>query len=451
MPSDDSGARTGGRATVIGIGAALVLIVVAVTVPLAAGWDVATRAARSADDRAVAPLHGLWVPHVGLATAVAVLLAILAWRYADRLAGSLSWAALLPATFGAATAWMLALALVDGPTGISRVLGNPYEYLRTAREVDDIGMLLTTYISRIPLAADDNWVTHVAGHPPGMLLFFVALVRMGLGADATAGVVVTLIAATLPAAVLTTLRLLGVESVARRAAPFLVFTPAAVFLSVSADAVIATVGAWGVAALAAAATRPRVLGSVGWAAVAGVILGATVMMSYGMLLLGVVALAVLARTGRWLALPVAVAAAAGVVLVFASGGFAVWEAYPVLAERYADGIASRRPYAYWVWGNLAAFAICAGPVLGGALGAAAVSERARRDRVALWLIAAGAVMVLLADLSGMSKAEVERIWLPFVPWVTLAFAYVPVAWRSRLLAAQLIWALLVQHLLYTVW
>ena len=31
-------------------------------------------------------------------------------------------------------------------------------------------------------------------------------------------------------------------------------------------------------------------------------------------------------------------------------------------------------------------------------------------------------VVALADLSGMSKAEVERIWLPFVPWAVLATA-----------------------------
>ena len=34
--------------------------------------------------------------------------------------------------------------------------------------------------------------------------------------------------------------------------------------------------------------------------------------------------------------------------------------------------------------------------------------------------------VVLADLSGMSKAEVERIWLPFLPWVMLATAALPV-------------------------
>ena len=57
--------------------------------------------------------------------------------------------------------------------------------------------------------------------------------------------------------------------------------------------------------------------------------------------------------------------------------------------------------------------------------------------------------MLLADLSGMSKAEVERIWLPFAVWTCLACAELP---RPRWwLAAQAVLALLVNHLLLTVW
>jgi methylthioxylose transferase len=60
-------------------------------------------------------------------------------------------------------------------------------------------------------------------------------------------------------------------------------------------------------------------------------------------------------------------------------------------------------------------------------------------------------MVLVADLSQMSKAEVERIWLPFVPWVLLACALLPERWRRRGLVLQVVLALLVQHLLLTGW
>jgi hypothetical protein len=51
----------------------------------------------------------------------------------------------------------------------------------------------------------------------------------------------------------------------------------------------------------------------------------------------------------------------------------------------------------------------------------------------------------------MSKAEVERIWLPFVPWLTLSLALLPGGWRRWGLALQVVAALLVQHLLYTSW
>jgi methylthioxylose transferase len=51
----------------------------------------------------------------------------------------------------------------------------------------------------------------------------------------------------------------------------------------------------------------------------------------------------------------------------------------------------------------------------------------------------------------MSKAEVERIWLPFVPWLLLATVCLPARWQRPALAAQVVTALLVQHLVVTNW
>src|SRR3954447_15217811 len=96
-------------------------------------WDVAARAPRNASPHEVPPLHGLWRPKLfGPGTLPAVLLAVLGWRYAAGLAERLPWRGLLAASYGASLAWLLCLALVDGTSGLSRVLGNPYEYLRTA-------------------------------------------------------------------------------------------------------------------------------------------------------------------------------------------------------------------------------------------------------------------------------------------------------------------------------
>jgi hypothetical protein len=284
------------------------------------------------------------------------------------------------------------------------------------------------------------------------VLLFVGLGRIGLGGDLAAGLSVTVVAATTPVAVLVALRLLGAESAARRAAPFLGLGPAAVFTAVSADAAFTAFAAWGLAALAVAATRGG-WGSVVWAAVAGLLLGWCALLSYGLPLLGFLVVAVLAAARAWCPLPVAVAAALAVVLGFAAAGFAWWEAWPVLHERYWDGIAADRPAAYWLWGNLAALVLAAGPVLGAALvaGLARPLRACGADRGVLLLAGAAAAAVLVADLSRMSKGEVERIWLPFVPWLLVATALLPDRWLRPALAMQLVTALVVQHLLYTSW
>jgi len=437
------------RAAWLGLLLTVVVLLVGFGAPHWMDWDVAPRAPRNASPHEVPPLHGLWRPTLfGPGTVPAVLLALLGWRCAAGLAERLSWRGLLLASYAASLAWLFSLALVDGTKGLSRVLGNPYEYLRTAREVGDVGVLLDTYVSRIPYSAEDNWPTHVAGHPPGTLLFFVGLVKVGLGGDLAAGVVVTVLAASTAVAVLVTLRALGAEGLARRAAPFLVLTPAAVFMAVSADALIGAVVAWGLACLALSTRRLR------WAVPAGLLLGAAVMMSYGMPLMGLVALGVLVAGRAWKPLPVAAAAALAVVLTFAVAGFQWWDAYPVLRERYGDGIAKDRPQAYWWYGDLACLAVSAGPLLLSGLaaaGATAVSSARRTARVALLLAGSAVLVVALADASGMSKAEVERIWLPFVPWLTISCALLPQRWRRWGLGLQVLTALVVQHLFYTAW
>ena len=60
-------------------------------------------------------------------------------------------------------------------------------------------------------------------------------------------------------------------------------------------------------------------------------------------------------------------------------------------------------------------------------------------------------MVAAADASQMSKGEVERIWLPFVPWLLITCALLPERWRRWGLAVQVVLALAVQHLLFTGW
>ncbi len=346
-----------------GLTISVALMVVAMAVPAIFGWDVHVRY--------FPPLHAEWEPRYGPGTLPAIVVAGVSLVYARRVAATASWRNLLAGAYGLGVAWMVSLATVDGWGGIGDILETDYEYLRTARtitSVADVSTMLHGYVDRILSSHPDNWPVHVAGHPPGAVLFFVALVAIGLGGGLAAGWVVLLIAATTPLAVLTTLRVLGAEAQAQDAAPFLVVGPAAIWMAVSADAMFAAVGAWGLACLAIAATRDAARAAVGWSLLAGLLLGYCVMLSYGLPALGILALAVLlvARNAR--PLPWAAVMAFAVVLTFAAAGFSWWEAFPVLRERYYDGVASNRPMVYWSWGSLAALSFSAGPVVGSAVG-----------------------------------------------------------------------------------
>jgi hypothetical protein len=67
------------------------------------------------------------------------------------------------------------------------------------------------------------------------------------------------------------------------------------------------------------------------------------------------------------------------------------------------------------------------------------------------LCAAAAIAVLVADLSGLSKAEVERIWLPFAVWLMPGTGLLPARQARWWLAAQAALALGINHLLFTWW
>ena len=139
------------------------------------------------------------------------------------------------------------------------------------------------------------------------------------------------------------------------------------------------------------------------------------------------------------------------MLAYVPFGYVWWEALPVLRERYWDGVASNRPPEYWMWGNLAALAFSAGPLAFAGVAHTLVGWREPAQRVVTWLVAGGVAMVVAADLSQMSRAEVERIWLPFVPWLLVGCALLPERWRRPGLGLQVFVALLSQHLLFTGW
>src|SRR4029079_14301489 len=83
------------------------------------------------------------------------------------------------------------------------------------------------------------------------------------------------------------------------AAPFLVIGPAAIWQCVSADAMFDAWAAWGTCALALAAAESTLWRSIGWSVVAGLLLGWCVMNTYGLPLLGLLAVAVLVVARSW--------------------------------------------------------------------------------------------------------------------------------------------------------
>jgi methylthioxylose transferase len=435
------------RASWAGLAIAVLLVSAAVIVPPLRHWKVQ---ASLHTLRPFAPLAGWVDPRVGPGTPFALLVAAMGVCWGFAAARRLDWRPLLVTTYAVTCTWTLSLAFVDGTSGLTREIVNRNEYLLTARQVHDVHGLLQGFVARIPAGVPDSWPTHVAGHPPGAVLFFVGLVHVGLGSAFGAALAVTLLGCTTPVAVLVALRRLGAEDVGRRVAPFLVLAPAAIWVGVSADGVFAAVAAWGLVAVACAATSGRRGAAVAWALLGGLLLGCCLLLSYGLLLLAPLVLAVLLVARRWSPLPAIAVGTALPVLVFAALGFRLWSAYPVLNDRYWAGIAAGRPATYWFWGDLAALVISAGPALGAGLGSLVASGR-RSPRVVRILVAAAVASILLADASRMSKAEVERIWLPFVPWLLLATTCLPERWRRPVLALQVAVALLVQHLVLTNW
>jgi len=407
--------------------------------------------------RVAAPLFARWLPHVGPGTPVVLLLAAGVVWHGPSLARALPWRWLLGAGYATSVAWTTGLAMVDGwQRGLAGRLTTPHEYLAEVAGVTDVPATLRGFTDRILDFQPDSWTTHVAGHPPGALLVFVGLDRIGLGGGGWAALACVLVGATAAVSVPITVRLLASEKAARAAVPFLVLFPGAVWMGVSADGLFTGVTACGLALLAASTSRAGASGRA-LAVVAGLVLGFGCYLSYGLVLMAPLAVAVLVAARRVTPLVWAAAGAAVVVTVFTLAGFWWLDGYHALVERYYQGIASDRPYRYWVWANLACLALSAGPAMAPVVRRAAVAaidtvRGPRRWPVATVLVPFAAVAaIVVADASGMSKAEVERIWLPFAVWLPAAAALLPTRGRRGWLALQAFTAIAVNHLLLTTW
>ena len=390
-----------------------------------------------------APLFGFREIHFGWGTPFAVLIAVAGVLWGPELARRLPWRRLLLVVWATSAAWAMSLAMVDGwRRGFVDRLTSNDEYLHEVPSITDIPATLSEFSSRILDFQPDSWTTHVSGHPPGALLTFVWLDRIGLGGGAWASGLSVLVGSSAAAAVLVAVRDLGDESMARRAAPFVTLAPTAIWIAASADAFFMGVVAWGIALLAVSTTKYLWPASIG----AGVLLGFGIHLNYGVVLMGLPAVAVLiaARTAK----PMigAVIGALIVTAIFSAYGFWWFDGYELVKERYYQGIATDRPFAYWGWANIAAL-FCA---VGVAVPAAFPRIFTRSAPINLLVIGAIAA-VAAADLSQLSKAEVERIWLPFAMWMLLAPAVLPERTHRFWIALQVTAALAINHLLFTNW
>ena len=78
--------------------------------------------------------------------------------------------------------------------------------------------------------------------------------------------------------------------------------------------------------------------------------------------------------------------------------------------------------------------------------------RSIRQRSGLHLVILAALLAMVcADLSMLSKAEVERIWLPYTVWLTAAGALLPMRSHRWWLLLNVIGALVLNHVILTNW
>jgi methylthioxylose transferase len=389
-----------------------------------------------------APLYGRWRWHAGWGLVPAVLAGGLVVACGPAVARRVPWRLLPPLAGLAAMTWTLALAAADGWSAVTAPLATRHEYEPFAARIDDLGELLGRFnegLAAFPI--------HVQGHPPGPLALAWLLDRVGLGGAGWLAAVAIAGWGAAVAAALVAVRALAGDGVARRAAPALVVMPAAIWAGTSLDALFAGLAGTGLALATLAAVRA----SQGRALAAGFALGVALLFSYGVALIVAFAAVVIARAGRTdpMARPsgLMVPFAVGVLLPLGGAGMIAgfwWiEGLRATGNAYWSGIAGQRPAGYLTLvGSPAALALAAGPAV--AVGLARVLTA---DRWARLLPAAALGAVAVANLSQMSRGEVERIWLPFVPWLALAAP----GDRREWLAVQACLALVLQAALASAW
>ena len=381
------------------------------------------------------PLLGRFDLRIGPATLLAATVAVMVVWWGPRVATTIPWRVLLVVTTVVAALWAVSLALVDGVDALTAPLAGPHDYLASVGRIDAPGIFLQSFADRLA-----TFSLHVQGHPPGMVLILWGMAAMGLGGAGWATVLLLVTGASASAALLLVVRSTAGEVTARNLAPFLVISPAAIWIATSADGFFMGVGAWGIALLALGAQRR----SDGLALAGGVALGVLLFLTYGAVALGPIALVVAWVHRSLRQLVVALVGVLAVTMLFAAAGFWWFDGLTATVVRYEEGVSSQRPFAWFVVANLGALALVLGP-------ATAVGLARLRHAPAAALTWAALAGLLAANLSGLSKGEVERIWLIFVPWILVACTTIDFRRARGMLALQGLVALAIQTGVRTPW
>ena len=348
----------------------------------------------------------------------------------------LAWRPVLAWTYAGATGWAVLLAISDGWRRLVSPISSQYDYLAAVPTVgsDPIGWLdrFTELVPTLP--------THPSAHPPLPVLLMWGLDRIGLGGPEWAAAACIGVGASSVMAVLITVRVLGDEELARRAAPFLVLAPFALTVATCFDALFAGIMAWAVAALAVALERRSMIVGFG----AGGLLMSVLYLNYGLIVAGALALAVALL--RWVPRVALAAVAGGLVVItfFTAAGFWWFDGVAATHVVWSASHGGNRPYGYTVLGNLAVFAVLVGPATAAAAGWV-------RHLALAALGGAALVAVLALDVAGVTRGEVERIWLPLAPWAVVVTAALPTSWIRPALLVQVWVAVAVQLMLRLSW
>jgi hypothetical protein len=385
----------------------------------------------------VPPLHAEWEPRVGIGLAVAAGVGAILLCAVPYAATRVAWRAALATAFVAATTWTVAVNATRGSAGFVRGLDNRHEYLR---DVDGIGSIFS-FVRHFSDNAD-SYATHTQAHPPGFVVVLWTLDRVGLGGADWAAVLCIGAGTVAVVAVLVAVRDVAGEPTARAALPFVALAPAVLWIGSSADAFFAGLSACAVALIVRGMVKPDSRLALPFG---GAVFGMAMLCSYGAVLLVAIPGAIALRTGQGAALLRAGVVALGVLLVSYGLGFNYVEGLRFTRSAYFDGVASTRPYSYALLANVAALAIVVGP--------ATVVGLTRLRGSLVWLVGGAVAAVVVANFSGMSKLEVERIWLPFAIWLLPAAAALRggANMERRWLAVQMAWALSLQAVVRTGW